>query len=144
MYIIGLKSAVVSSTCSRILKIVYIWQSNISEHSIMQFDITLLQYRYSLEFDYFNKPTNQLKKFYASVFRGLNGQQVAYKIFLKFDLLRYKIFLVTKKDPNVLALKFKYFPISLYTVLFIMIVIQSKNDVDQQAPLCPISVYNSV
>lgn len=75
---------------------------------------------------------------------GLNGQQVAYKIFLKFDLLRYKIFLVTKKDPNVLALKFKYFPISLYTVLFIMIVIQSKNDVDQQAPLCPISVYNSV
>lgn len=63
MYIIGLKSAVVSSTCSRILKIVYIWQSNISEHSIMQFDITLLEYRYSLEFDYFNKPTNQLKKF---------------------------------------------------------------------------------
>lgn len=144
MYIIGLKSAVVSSTCSRILKIVYIWQSNISEHSIMQFDITLLQYRYSLEFDYFNKPTNQLNKFQASVSRGLNGQQVAYKIFLKFDLLRYKIFLVTKKDTNVLALKFKYFPISLYTVLFIMIVIQSKNDVDQQAPLCPISVYNSV
>lgn len=63
MYIIGLKSAVVLSTCSRILKIVYIWQSNISEHSIMQFDITLLEYRYLLEFDYFNKPTNQLKKF---------------------------------------------------------------------------------
>lgn len=47
--------------------------------------------------------------------REVDGQQINQQILPKFldDFLSYKLFLV-KRNSNILALKFEYFPLSLY------------------------------